>query len=119
MKMSNRYAEHMQKLLRQIDDAFSFLRQVDPTLERIREAGYFVAACTKTWHNIIISFKLKAHIIEDHAIESIQDLNGMDDKTKYFIEFPHQDDALQDRRTQGLRNYKQKHEYQHKAEYRA
>ena len=35
----------------------------------------------------------------------------MGDKTKYFIELYHQDGACQDRLTQGLRDYNQKHKY--------
>ena len=36
------------KLLRQMYGAFSCLRKVDPSRERIREAGAFVAASMKT-----------------------------------------------------------------------
>ena len=46
----------------------------------------------------------------------MQALNGLGDNTKYFIELSHQDSEIQDRLTQGLQNYKHKHEYQHKAE---
>ena len=49
----------------------------------------------------------------------MQTLNGLGDKTKDFIDFPHQDGACHDRRTQGLRGYNQKHESQHKSEDRA
>ena len=75
-------------LLRKIDGAFSCLRQVDPNHERIRDSGDFVYSSMKTWRNIGISVTPKAHTFEDHTIESMQALNGMGDKTEYFIEFP-------------------------------
>ena len=117
MKMANRYSEHMQKLLHQIDGAFSCLRKLDPTRDRIREAGYFVAASTKTWGNLGISVTPKAHIFEDHVIDSMQALNSLGYNTECFIEFSHQYVAHQDRQTQGLRDYKQNHESQHNAEH--
>ena len=46
-------------------------------------------------------------------------LNGLGNRTDYFIEFSHQDGARQYRLTQGLREYNQKHESQHKADHRA
>ena len=73
----------------------------------------------KTWRKLGLSVTQKAHIFEDHAIESMQALNGLGDKTKYFIELSHQYVAPQDRCKQGLRYYKKKHESQHKAEHRA
>ena len=72
------------KCLRHIDGALSFLWQVEPARESIRESRYFVAAYMKTQINIVISFTPKAHIFEDHVIESMQDLNGVGDKNKYF-----------------------------------
>ena len=55
-------------------------------------------------------------MFEYHAIESMWDLNSMGDNTKYFIELYHQDGAYQDICTKGLRDYKQNHESQHKAD---
>ena len=49
----------------------------------------------------------------------MQDLNGLGDNTEDFIDFSHQDGARQYRRTQGLRDYKKKHESQHKADHRS
>ena len=63
----------------------------------------------KTWRKIGLSFTPKAHIFEDHAIESMQDLNGLVDNTEDFIKLSHHDGARQDIRTQGLREYNQKH----------
>ena len=40
----------------------------------------------KTWHKLGLSVTPKAHIFEYHAIESMQALNGMGDKTEDFIE---------------------------------
>ena len=54
---------------------------------------------------------------EDNEIYLIQALNGMSGKTKYFIELYHQYGAIQDRHTKGLRDYKHKHESEHKAEH--
>ena len=73
----------------------------------------------KTWQKIGLSVTPKAHIFEEHSIESMQTLNGLGDNTKDFIDFPHQDGACHDRRKQGLRGYNQKHESQHKSEDRA
>ena len=50
------------KIIRQIDGDFSCLRKVESTRERIREAGYFVAASMKTYHNLELSATPKAHI---------------------------------------------------------
>ena len=107
------------KLLCQIDGAFSCLRKVEPTRERIREAGNFVSAFMKTWRKLGLSVTPKSNIFEYHAIESMQALNIIVNKTKYFIELSHQDGARQDRRTQGLMYYNKKHDPQHKAEHRA
>ena len=52
----------------------------------------------------------KAYIFEDHNIDKMQDLNGLVDKTKYFIGLSHQYGACQYKFTQVLRYYKQKHE---------
>ena len=73
----------------------------------------------KNYIKLGLSVKPKAHIFEDHAIESMQDLNDLDDKTKYFIELSHQDGAIKDIQTQGLREYKQEHESQHKYVHRS
>ena len=88
-----------EKLLFQIDGAFSCLRQVESTRERIREAGYFVTASMNTWRKLGLSVAPKAHIFEDHAIEFMQDFNGLGDKTKDFIELSHKYGASQDIRT--------------------
>ena len=103
------------KLLYQIDGTFSFLQKVNPTCEIIRESGVFVDASMKTWHKLGLSVTPKEHIFQDHAIEFIQNINGLGDKTKYFIEFSHQDGACHDRCTKRLRDYKQNHESQNKA----
>ena len=58
-------------LLRRIGRYFSFLRQVESTHERIREARDFVDASMNIWHNIGFSVTPKAHIFEDHTIESM------------------------------------------------
>ena len=50
-----------------------------------------------------LSVSPKTHSFEYHAIESIQDLNGLGDKTEYFIELSHQDGVCHDRRTQDFR----------------
>ena len=68
-----------------------------------------------TWRRIRLSVTPKAHIFEDNEIESMQALNCLVDKTRYFIELSHQDGACQYRCTQGLRGYKKKHTYQQKA----
>ena len=86
------------KIIRQINGAFSFLRQVYPTCER-REAGDFVAASMKTWHKLGLNVTPKARIFEDHAIEYMQTLSGLGDKTEDFIELYHKDGARQDRYT--------------------
>ena len=52
------------KLLCHIDSDFSFLLQVDPTRDRIREAEAFVFDSMKTWHKIGLSVKPKAHILK-------------------------------------------------------
>ena len=49
----------------------------------------------------------------------MQALNGLGDNTDYFIELSHQDDSHHDRFTQGIRNYNQKHGFQHNAEHLA
>ena len=46
----------------------------------------------------------------------MQALHGLSDKTESFIQFSHQDGALQDSCTQGFRDYKQKYKSQHKAD---
>ena len=97
------------KLLHQLDGAFSCLRQVEPTRDRIRYAGSFVADSTKTWRNLGLSVTPKAHNFEYHEIESMQDINGLGYTTKDFIELYHQYGACQDIHSQGLREYKQKH----------
>ena len=73
----------------------------------------------KTCHKLGLSVTIKAHIFEDHAIEPMQDLNGLGDNTEDFIELSHKDGACQDGCTKGLRYYNQKHGSQHKAEHRA
>ena len=70
----------------------------------------------KTCRKIGLSVTPKEHIFEDHTIEYMQALNGLGDKIKDFIDFSHQDGARQDRHTQGLKDYMQKHESQHKAD---
>ena len=72
----------------------------------IREVGYFVAASMKTWRKLGLGVTPETHIFEDHAIESMQNLNGLGDKRTIFIEFFHQYGAYQDRLTQGLMEYK-------------
>ena len=105
------------EILRQLDGSSSCSQQVDPTHDRIREAGALVAASTKTWHKLGHSVTPKAHIFEDQAIDSMKALSGLGDKTEDFIEFSHQDGACQDIHTQGLREYNHKHESQHKADH--
>ena len=78
------------KILRQLYVAFSCLWQVDRTCERIIEAGSSVAASMKTWRKIGLSVTPKAHIFEDHAIESMQAINGLGVTTEDFIELSHQ-----------------------------
>ena len=46
-----------------------------------------------TWRKLGLSVTPKSHIFEEHAIEPMQALYGMGDKTKYFIEFSQQDGA--------------------------
>ena len=72
----------------------------------------------KTWCNLGLSVTPKAHIFEYHAIESMQDINSLGDNIEYFIDLSHQDITHQDRHTQGLRDYKEKHKYKHKAEHK-
>ena len=79
----------------------------------IRETGYFVPASMETCHKLEIIVTPKAHIFEDHAVDSMQDLNGLGDKTKYFIEFSHQGSAYKDRHTHSIRYYNQAYKYQH------
>ena len=66
-----------------------------------------------------LSVTPKPHIFEDHTIDSMQDINGLGDKTEDFIELYQKYGAHQDRLIQFLRGYTQKHESQHKAEHRA
>ena len=47
----------------------------------------------KTWREFGLGATPKEHIFEDRAIQSMQNLNGIDDNTKYFIKFNHQDGA--------------------------
>ena len=105
------------KLLCWFDDVFSCLCQVDPTRERIREAGNFFSASMKTSRKIGLSVTQKSHISEHHAMESMQDLNGLGVNTEDFIGLSDQYCALQYRCTKGLRYYKQKHKSQHKADH--
>ena len=86
MKMSNRYTEHIKKLLRRIYYALSCLQKVDLNRERIREAEYFAAISMETWINLGLSVTPKVHIFEDYAVESTHNLNCMGDKTVGFIE---------------------------------
>ena len=58
-----------------------------------------------TWNKLGLIVTPKAHIFKEHNIESMQDLNGMCDKTEYFIDLYHQDIACKDRRTQGIKDY--------------
>ena len=51
----------------------------------------------------------KENILEYRAIYFIQDLNGLGDKTKYFIDLTHKNGALQDRHTQIIRYNKHEH----------
>ena len=119
MKISNRYAEHMQNFSVSLMIPSHAYNQVDPTRERIMEEGAFVDASTKTWCNLGLSVTPKAHTFEDHEIEYMQALHGLGDKTKDFIELSHLDAARQDRRKQVLRKYNQKHESQHKVEHQS
>ena len=104
------------KLLHQIYGVVSCLRKFDPTYESIIEKGYFVADSMKTWRKPGLSVTQKEHIFEDHAIDSMQDLNGVGDMTEDCIELSHQYGARQDRHRQGLRDYNQNNESQHKAD---
>ena len=104
------------KILCQIDGYFSCLWKVDPTLERIREAGSFVVASMETCRQIWLSVTPKSHISEDHAIDSMQAINGMGDNNEDFIELLHQYDAQQDRWTQAPRDHKHKYKAQRKAD---
>ena len=106
------------KLLCKLGGDFQCLWQVDPTLESIREQGYFFAVSMVIWRQLGLIITPKARIFEDHVIDSMQDLNVLGDNTKYFIELSHQYGERQDRRKQGIRYYKQKHQSQHKAELR-
>ena len=71
----------------------------------------------ENWRNIGLSVIQKANIFEYHAIYFIKALNGLGDKTTYFIDSTHKNGALQDRHTQILRDNKQKHESQYKADH--
>ena len=73
----------------------------------------------RTWRELGISVIPKAHIFEYHAIYFMQALNGLGYKTKDFIEFSHQYGTRKDIHTEGLRDYRQKHDYQHNADHRA
>ena len=59
------------KLLHQLDGAFSLLRKIDPTHEKIREAGDFFYASMEICYKLGLSVTPKAHIFEDHSVESM------------------------------------------------
>ena len=61
-----------EKLLHNLDNAFSYLCQVELKHERIIEAGDFVDASMETWRNLGLSVTPKAQIFEDHAVEFVQ-----------------------------------------------
>ena len=83
------------------------------------ESRIFCPTSMKTWRKLGLSVTPKSHIFEDHEKYSMQAINGLGDKTKYFIELYRQNGAYQYRGKQGLRDYKQKHESQHKTEHRS
>ena len=56
------------KLLHNIYGDLSYLWKVDPTHERIIEAGYFAASYMETWYKIGLSVTPKAHIVEHHDL---------------------------------------------------
>ena len=71
----------------------------------------------ETCRQIWLSVTQKSHIYEDHAIDSMQAINGMGENNEDFIELLHQYDAQQDRWTQALRDYKHKDKTQSEAEH--
>ena len=60
-------------------------------------------------HKLVLSVTSKLYIFEDRTVEPTKYLNGLSDNNKDFIELSHQDGAHQERCTQGLRDYKQRH----------
>ena len=113
MKMSNRYAKHKHKFsFGLMVPSHAYVKFTQPL--RGSERQYFFAASVKTCRKLGLSVTPNVPVFKDRAIDSMQSLNSLGDKTKYFIEFSHQYGAHHDSYTQVPRGHKKKHEYQPK-----
>ena len=89
MKISNRYAEHMQNfsvILRETSTNYGKLNQ----LVRGPDKQKLFFPSTEIFHKLGLSVTPKAHIFEDQETYPMQGFNDMGDNTEYSIDMPHQ-----------------------------
>ena len=116
MKISNIYTENMQNFFVSLMVPSNAYNKLNQHLRGSDRQDIWLLPPWIPGASLDLVSHKKNICFEDHAIESAQALNGMGDKTEDFIESSHQYGACKDRLTQGLRDYRQKNESQHKAE---
>jgi hypothetical protein len=99
-------SESTVEALKQFDALFAMLRipngqTADCSLQDILLHAKKAIA---SWRQLAMSVTPKVHIIEDHAIEQFERLQGFGDFTEDYIEQAHQWGEIEERRTHGLRD---------------